>query len=271
MSTPNRKPYSKSTWRQQPTHFLAVPLHTNPTLRSRITAFQTHLFQPGAHPDGTRKALIRGLDNSIVIDPMRFHLTLGVMALDEEAGIEDRKDSLEKVDPPQPNAPLPGTPHSSTSPVPTSPPFAERQQPPQLPHPSASPKQNTTGKVDPPQPNSPPPSTPHPSTSPAPRSPPLAEHQNPPQPPRTVATALALLRSLGPHIDAILSGGTPRPSTEGTTADAATPELLASKLELRVTLDSLDIMRPVKLKPPKPNHILVAWSVTVQTVKATTI
>ncbi|KAF8064467.1 hypothetical protein FPV67DRAFT_1505213, partial [Lyophyllum atratum] len=122
--------------------------HTNPTLRSRITAFQTHLFHPGAHPDGTKKATIRGLDKSIVIDPMRFHLTLG--------------------------------------------------------------------------PNAPPPGPSHPSTSPAPTSPPLDEHRNPPQPPRTVTTALALLRSLGPQIDAILSGGIPRPSTTGTTDSRST-------------------------------------------------
>ncbi|KAF8059234.1 hypothetical protein FPV67DRAFT_461786 [Lyophyllum atratum] len=105
MSTPNKRPYSKSTRRQQPTHFLAVPLHTNSILRSRITAFQTNLFQPGAHPDGTRKTPIRGLDKSIVIDPMRFHLTLGVMALDEEAGVDEQQEKTRPVDPPHPNAP----------------------------------------------------------------------------------------------------------------------------------------------------------------------
>ncbi|KAF8055142.1 hypothetical protein FPV67DRAFT_868325 [Lyophyllum atratum] len=196
MSTPNRKPYPKSTWRQPPTHFLAIPLNTNPTLRSRVNAFQTHLLQPGAVPDGTRNAPIRGLDKSIMIDPMRFHLTLGVMALDEEAGIEDEKDSTGKADPPHPNAPPPGPLHPSASPtpVPTSPP---------------------------------------------------AERQKPPQPARTVSTALALLRSLGPQIDAILTGGAPETSLPG-------PTTAAPKLELRVTIDSLNIMRPVKLKPSKP-------------------
>ncbi|KAF8073300.1 hypothetical protein FPV67DRAFT_1477170 [Lyophyllum atratum] len=261
MSTPNKRPYSKSksTWRQQTDPLclvLAVPLvrlpisfrlahsittsaaqHTNSTLRSRITAFQTHLFQPGAHPDGTRKAPIRGLDKSIVIDPMRFHLTLGVMALEEEAGIEDEQDSARKVDLQHPDAPPPGTPHSCASPAPISPPLAERQNPhqpppkgaphpftsptrtsppvaerqnspqpppPDLPHPHVSPEHDATGSIDPPQPNAPPPGPPHPSTSPPPTSPP----PKPPQPPRT--------------------------------------------LELRVTMDSLDIMRPVKFKAPKP-------------------
>ncbi|KAF8074533.1 hypothetical protein FPV67DRAFT_1473884 [Lyophyllum atratum] len=71
-----------------------------------------------------------------------------------------------------------------------------------------------------------PPRTPHPSASPAPTFPPLAGHQIPLQPCCTVATTLALLRSLGPRIDAILTGGLQRPSPPANTT--ATASELAS-------------------------------------------
>ncbi|KAF5378313.1 hypothetical protein D9615_008800 [Tricholomella constricta] len=124
-----------TTRRPRPTHFIAVPLHTNPTLRTRIAAFQSSLLS--ASPP------IRGLDPSITIEPIRFHLTLGVMALSEE----------------------PTFPEMTVSP-------------------------DT----------------------------------------RTVSTALALLRSLKPRLDAILD------TDGGEHADHA---------GLQVVLDALDIMRPV--------------------------
>ncbi|TFK17635.1 hypothetical protein FA15DRAFT_675940 [Coprinopsis marcescibilis] len=57
----------------RPTHFLALPLQTHSTLRTRIGNFQSALLQ--------HSPPITGLDPSIVIDPRRLHLTLGVMAL----------------------------------------------------------------------------------------------------------------------------------------------------------------------------------------------
>ncbi|KAF5378334.1 hypothetical protein D9615_008780 [Tricholomella constricta] len=124
-----------TTRRPRPTHFIAVSLHTNPALRTRIAAFQSSLH--AASPP------IRGLDPSITIEPIRFHLTLGVMALSKE----------------------PTSPEMTVSP-------------------------DT----------------------------------------RTVSTALALLRSLKPRLDAILD------SDGGEHADHA---------GLQVVLDALDIMRPV--------------------------
>ena len=52
---------------------LALPLHTHSTLRTRVANFQNGLL--AANPP------ITGIDRSIVIDPRRLHLTLGVMAL----------------------------------------------------------------------------------------------------------------------------------------------------------------------------------------------
>lgn len=48
-------------------------------MRSKVASFQRSLF------DKDGKALVRGLDRTIVIDPRRLHLTLGVMALDDDA------------------------------------------------------------------------------------------------------------------------------------------------------------------------------------------
>ncbi|KAG2010611.1 hypothetical protein CC2G_013422 [Coprinopsis cinerea AmutBmut pab1-1] len=58
----------------RPTHFLALPLQHHSTLRTRVANFQSALLEH-APP-------ITGLDNTIVIDPRRLHLTLGVMALE---------------------------------------------------------------------------------------------------------------------------------------------------------------------------------------------
>ncbi|EAU80986.2 hypothetical protein CC1G_03162 [Coprinopsis cinerea okayama7 len=53
---------------------LALPLQHHSTLRTRVANFQSALLEH-APP-------ITGLDNTIVIDPRRLHLTLGVMALE---------------------------------------------------------------------------------------------------------------------------------------------------------------------------------------------
>ncbi|KAI3998498.1 hypothetical protein K525DRAFT_214564 [Schizophyllum commune Loenen D] len=60
----------------RPTHFLSLSLATDPTLRARLIAFGDALL--AASPP------VAGLDKSIIIDPRRVHLTLGVMRLEEE-------------------------------------------------------------------------------------------------------------------------------------------------------------------------------------------
>lgn len=50
--------------------------------------------------DGEGRALVRGLDRTIVIDPRRLHLTLGVMALDGETKtVADALGLLESLQP----------------------------------------------------------------------------------------------------------------------------------------------------------------------------
>lgn len=63
----------------RPTHFIAIPLHTNPILNTKIRTFQEQLLQTN------NMTTIHGLDRSIVIDPIRFHLTLGVMTLVQDS------------------------------------------------------------------------------------------------------------------------------------------------------------------------------------------
>ncbi|KIM37152.1 hypothetical protein M413DRAFT_31091 [Hebeloma cylindrosporum] len=88
--------------RPRPTHFLSLPLHDHPELRNRVSAFQTALLgdnmaEPStsiAPPPPTKKGkgkpspristVIEGLDTSILIDPRRLHMTLGVMALEPD-------------------------------------------------------------------------------------------------------------------------------------------------------------------------------------------
>jgi hypothetical protein len=58
---------------------------------SQISAFQDGLLKTGTREQSEDVVIskIRGLDSSIVIDPRRFHLTLGVMALEDEHTKED--------------------------------------------------------------------------------------------------------------------------------------------------------------------------------------
>lgn len=67
------------TPRIKPSHFLAIPLYTSSGFRARVSSFQNHL-QSSLDPS------IRGLDPSIVIHPMKLHLTLGVMTLVGDSG-----------------------------------------------------------------------------------------------------------------------------------------------------------------------------------------
>lgn len=70
----------------RPTHFLALPLNNHPTLRAKIGTFQNALLaqgRPNPQVPGP-STRIGGLDKSIVIDPRRLHLTLGVMALEAD-------------------------------------------------------------------------------------------------------------------------------------------------------------------------------------------
>ncbi|KAG5339019.1 hypothetical protein C0989_005408 [Termitomyces sp. Mn162] len=180
---------------------LAIPLHTSPYLHSQIGAFQARLLNP-LHTNPTTKrrstsssdvnfTKVRGLDSSIVIPPIRFHLTLGVMALSPEFDV-----------PPQPSSPM-------TAPNSSYPPESRATQ----------------------------------SYSTAPQG--LASSNScTMQPVRTVTTALALLQSLKPQIDATLrDNDTTSPAPMG---DA--PPVIPTELE--IIFDALDILRPTK--PPQP-------------------
>src|SRR5712672_2004055 len=68
---PNQKQHSQSAPRPRPTHFLALPIGHHPELRSAVSALTSSWL---AH-----EPPIEGLDASIVINPRRLHLTLGVM------------------------------------------------------------------------------------------------------------------------------------------------------------------------------------------------
>ncbi|KAK7047348.1 hypothetical protein VNI00_006579 [Paramarasmius palmivorus] len=61
----------------RPTHFLSLPLGQYPSLRTKVKTFQDELVN-------TSSNAIAGLDPSIIINPRRLHLTLGVMALQAE-------------------------------------------------------------------------------------------------------------------------------------------------------------------------------------------
>ena len=66
---------------------------TDPTLRARLTAFGDALL--AASPP------IAGLDRSIVIDPRRVHLTLGVMRLEKEDAAASASSKDANADPPK--------------------------------------------------------------------------------------------------------------------------------------------------------------------------
>ncbi|GLB45250.1 hypothetical protein LshimejAT787_2100100 [Lyophyllum shimeji] len=268
---PQPKPKKRAARRPNrgptPTHFLAIPLNTNPALRARVAAFQDGLFEPAFQPDGTRKPPVRGLDRSVVIDPIRFHLTLGVMALaeepakeveEDEAGMAEGSASMTSMDASSSSNP---PPHPSTS-ASNAAQLQPQSAPPALPvSPSAIPispchlpEPDKSALTSPPL--SPSPSPPLIPTSPSlfpphhqrrqnqprqqpplPRSQHHQEQQQQPlpshaQPLRTVASALALLRSLKPQIDAILAG----------------------EEALQVVLEAMDIMRPVNPWVPKPKR-----------------
>ncbi|KJA17032.1 hypothetical protein HYPSUDRAFT_1046429 [Hypholoma sublateritium FD-334 SS-4] len=144
----------------RPTHFLALPLHTHDELRSRKGA--------------TSSSLVEGLDTSIVIDPWRLHMTLGVMALEleaEEPAAADIPRSPSGFQVQESEDPLASATLSlsvSETPLPSSDTPANT---------SRTPAQGSSAPQSP---------------SPAPR--------------KTVSTALSLLQSLQPTISTILRG-----------------------------------------------------------------
>ncbi|KAL0579344.1 hypothetical protein V5O48_002677 [Marasmius crinis-equi] len=72
----------------RPTHFLSLPLGQYPELRDNVGKFQDALLRL----DGTPSA-IKGLHQSIIINPRRLHLTLGVMALQKPSEGQDGSDT----------------------------------------------------------------------------------------------------------------------------------------------------------------------------------
>lgn len=61
---------------ERPTHFLAIPLNNHPVLRNKISTFTNALL--------ANQANIPGLDETIIVDPIRLHFTLGVMHLRDD-------------------------------------------------------------------------------------------------------------------------------------------------------------------------------------------
>ncbi|CAA7266130.1 unnamed protein product [Cyclocybe aegerita] len=139
-ATSPKQQYPSKAPRLRPTHFLALPLHDHPELRARISTFQSALFatadvQPPPQstttnttqssgttkPKGKAKArissIVQGLDSSIVIDPVRMHTTLGVMALELEA--DEEKEDAKNVTAQPTSSPGDSMPQSSGSPAAT--------------------------------------------------------------------------------------------------------------------------------------------------------
>ncbi|KAF8800111.1 hypothetical protein BYT27DRAFT_7263259 [Phlegmacium glaucopus] len=104
VNKPNPASSPRETTRLRPTHFLALPLNNHSSLMAQIDAFQKGLF---SNTDGLQNdnfasksisspargkgskvtsSLVGGLDSSILIDPRRLHMTLGVMTLEQDDG-----------------------------------------------------------------------------------------------------------------------------------------------------------------------------------------
>ncbi|KAG8755009.1 hypothetical protein FRC12_011027 [Ceratobasidium sp. 428] len=62
-------------------HFLAFPLYTNENLRRVVNDFQTELLSD--------KVAVKGLDKTIVVNPWRLHITVGVVGLEEDVGASE--------------------------------------------------------------------------------------------------------------------------------------------------------------------------------------
>ncbi|KAH9952934.1 AKAP7 2'5' RNA ligase-like domain-containing protein [Russula dissimulans] len=80
--------------RSRPTHFLALPIGHHPELRSAVSALTSSWL---AHDPP-----IEGLDASIVVNPRRLHLTLGVMAFPPAAAAAVAASRQEQQGPPEP-------------------------------------------------------------------------------------------------------------------------------------------------------------------------
>src|ERR1700761_7097965 len=70
----------------RPTHFLALPLGHHAGLRNAVQALTTSWL--------SHDPPIDGLDPSIVVQPRRLHLTLGVMALSTDTGTQENAHDL---------------------------------------------------------------------------------------------------------------------------------------------------------------------------------
>ncbi|KAJ7212451.1 AKAP7 2'5' RNA ligase-like domain-containing protein [Mycena rebaudengoi] len=85
------RPKNSKPKTSRPTHFLSMPLGHHSGLRDKIQAFHDMILPPG----GARTAVATdGLDPTILVDPRRLHLTLGVMALslDDPTGADASQD-----------------------------------------------------------------------------------------------------------------------------------------------------------------------------------
>jgi len=85
---------SESAPRSRPTHFLALPIGHHPELRSAVSALTSSWL--------AQDPPIEGLDASIVVNPRRLHLTLGVMALPPAAAVAVAASRQEQQGPPEP-------------------------------------------------------------------------------------------------------------------------------------------------------------------------
>ncbi|KAJ7034068.1 kinase A anchor protein [Mycena alexandri] len=71
-----KKPQNPKKNSPRPTHFLSLPLGQHAELRDKIKEFHRRLLPPS-----DIVPVIEGLDQSILVDPRRLHLTIGVMTL----------------------------------------------------------------------------------------------------------------------------------------------------------------------------------------------
>lgn len=185
--------------RLQTTHFLALPLINHPSLMAQINAFQRGLFsdvdgldqniaqstsRKGSRLTTVKSSLVGGLDSSILIDPRRLHMTLGVMALEEDDGLVEMPTKRPETSDPQnassksmtTNLQPPASTVSSIQASPTSPPASQ----PVSSHRPFTQSQHSLAPATPP-------------------TTPLSTSTK-----KTVSTALYLLNSLKPRISEIL-------------------------------------------------------------------
>ncbi|KAF9044145.1 hypothetical protein BJ165DRAFT_1479390 [Panaeolus papilionaceus] len=127
-STENQKPKNP-----RPTHFVALPLHNHPALSSRIAEFHKALINARGTPATKNlytsrgkpqvSTLVQGLDSTILIDPIRMHMTLGVMALESDEPTQAGQSSaITGSDETPPGGSASAEPEADTAVGPTEPP-----------------------------------------------------------------------------------------------------------------------------------------------------